>query len=83
MSSASITLLNGSPFHSPVTRKCIYHLHKTKLAVASSDKRNPRECEDCYFCGAESRAAALQHLWTLPISKQAPRRALVLSFSIR
>ncbi|EFN4043122.1 hypothetical protein FWZ08_04685 [Escherichia coli] len=41
MSSASITLLNGSPFHSPVTRKCIYHLHKTKLAVASSDKRNP------------------------------------------
>ncbi|EEW1548788.1 hypothetical protein D9F39_10930 [Escherichia coli] len=47
-SSASITLLNGSPFHSPVTRKCIYHLHKTKLAVASSDKRNPRECEDCY-----------------------------------
>ncbi|EFH5265375.1 hypothetical protein IRJ74_004219 [Escherichia coli] len=48
MFSASITLLNGSPFHSPVTRKCIYHLHKTKLAVASSDKRNPRECEDCY-----------------------------------
>ncbi|EFN5581051.1 hypothetical protein FQJ53_10635 [Escherichia coli] len=48
MSSASITLSNGSPFHSPVTRKCIYHLHKTKLAVASSDKRNPRECEDCY-----------------------------------
>ncbi|EFB9808960.1 hypothetical protein FV303_00370 [Escherichia coli] len=47
-SSASITLLNGSPFHSPVTRKCIYHLHKTKPAVASSDKRNPRECEDCY-----------------------------------
>ncbi|RRN30990.1 hypothetical protein DU283_07395 [Escherichia coli] len=47
-SSASITLLNGSPFHSPVTRKCIYHLHKTKLAVASSDKRNPREFEDCY-----------------------------------
>ncbi|EFB9658918.1 hypothetical protein E5G80_15925 [Escherichia coli] len=41
MSSASITLLNGSPFHSPVTRKCIYHLHKTKLAVASSDKRKP------------------------------------------
>ncbi|EEV5928543.1 hypothetical protein DQ135_22625 [Escherichia coli] len=48
MSSASITLSNGSPFHSPVTRKCIYHLHKTKPAVASSDKRNPRECEDCY-----------------------------------
>ncbi|EEW1913301.1 hypothetical protein D9I44_18825 [Escherichia coli] len=48
MFSASITLLNGSPFHSPVTRKCIYHLHKTKLSVASSDKRNPRECEDCY-----------------------------------
>lgn len=48
MFSASITLLNGSPFHSPVTRKCIYHLHKTKLAVASSDKRNPREFEDCY-----------------------------------
>ncbi|EFN7876347.1 hypothetical protein ED870_06120 [Escherichia coli] len=48
MFSASITLLNGSPFHSPVTRKCIYHLHKIKLAVASSDKRNPRECEDCY-----------------------------------
>ncbi|NYS56153.1 hypothetical protein FHE67_09055 [Escherichia coli] len=48
MSSASITLSNGSPFHSPVTRKCIYHLHKTKLAVASSDKRNPREREDCY-----------------------------------
>ncbi|ABJ01780.1 hypothetical protein APECO1_4173 [Escherichia coli APEC O1] len=46
MFSASITLLNGSPFHSPVTRKCIYHLHKTKPAVASSDKRNPRECED-------------------------------------
>ncbi|AXT83220.1 hypothetical protein FT233_11235 [Escherichia coli] len=41
MPSASITLLNGSPFHSPVTRKCIYHLHKTKLAVASSDKRKP------------------------------------------
>ncbi|EGF7398755.1 hypothetical protein D9K25_02155 [Escherichia coli] len=41
MSSASITLLNGSPFHSPVTRKCIYHLHKTKRAVASSDKRKP------------------------------------------
>ncbi|EEY3950915.1 hypothetical protein DFX87_18485 [Escherichia coli] len=41
MSSASITLSNGSPFHSPVTRKCIYHLHKTKLAVASSDKRKP------------------------------------------
>ncbi|EEV7832105.1 hypothetical protein B6V66_10675 [Escherichia coli] len=41
MFSASITLLNGSPFHSPVTRKCIYHLHKTKLAVASSDKRKP------------------------------------------
>lgn len=39
MSSASITLLNGSPFHSPVTRKCIYHLHKIKLAVASSDTR--------------------------------------------
>ncbi|EFN7147744.1 hypothetical protein EIX06_20700 [Escherichia coli] len=48
MFSASTTLLNGSPFHSPVTRKCIYHLHKTKPAVASSDKRNPRECEDCY-----------------------------------
>ncbi|EFB3133524.1 hypothetical protein GAF22_17410 [Escherichia coli] len=48
MFSASITLLNGSPFHSPVTRKCIYHLHKTKPAVASSDKRNPRECEDSY-----------------------------------
>ncbi|EEW1031900.1 hypothetical protein ED202_24865, partial [Escherichia coli] len=48
MFSASITLLNGSPFHSPVTRKCIYHLHKTKPAVASSDKINPRECEDCY-----------------------------------
>ncbi|ATB80744.1 hypothetical protein CYJ55_02285 [Escherichia coli] len=48
MFSASITLLNGSPFHAPVTRKCIYHLHKTKPAVASSDKRNPRECEDCY-----------------------------------
>ncbi|EFB2440906.1 hypothetical protein FHO82_01755 [Escherichia coli] len=48
MFSASITLLIGSPFHSPVTRKCIYHLHKTKLAVASSDKRNPREFEDCY-----------------------------------
>ncbi|EAO3584235.1 hypothetical protein FYP10_02630 [Salmonella enterica] len=63
---------------------CIFnYLHKTKLAVASSDKRNPRECEDCYFCGAESRAAALQHLWALPISKQAPRRALVLSFCIR
>ncbi|AWN81026.1 hypothetical protein F7F68_24675 [Escherichia coli] len=46
MFSASITLLNGSPFHSPVTRKCIYHLHKTKPAVASSDKRNPRQCED-------------------------------------
>ncbi|KAB1167056.1 hypothetical protein F6Y00_16260 [Escherichia coli] len=41
MFSASITLLNGSPFHSPVTRKCIYHRHKTKLAVASSDKRKP------------------------------------------
>nr|EFI3717541.1 hypothetical protein [Escherichia coli] len=41
MFSASTTLLNGSPFHSPVTRKCIYHLHKTKLAVASSDKRKP------------------------------------------
>ncbi|EFA5034806.1 hypothetical protein ED719_19900 [Escherichia coli] len=41
MSSASITLSNGSSFHSPVTRKCIYHLHKTKLAVASSDKRKP------------------------------------------
>lgn len=40
MFSASITLLNGSPFHSPVTRKCIYHLHKTKLAVASSDITN-------------------------------------------
>ncbi|HGX9678806.1 TPA: hypothetical protein GFY37_01850 [Escherichia coli] len=31
-----------------MTRKCIYHLHKTKPVVASSDKRNPRECEDCY-----------------------------------
>ncbi|EEW5975233.1 hypothetical protein D7V53_05230 [Escherichia coli] len=41
MFSASITLSNGSPFHSPVIRKCIYHLHKTKLAVASSDKRKP------------------------------------------
>ncbi|EAW6179043.1 hypothetical protein CNO97_05700 [Salmonella enterica] len=51
MFSASITLLNCSPFHSPVTRKCISHLHKTKPAVASSDKRNPRECEDCYCCG--------------------------------
>ncbi|EFN4704012.1 hypothetical protein FQI42_13830 [Escherichia coli] len=50
MSSASITLLNGSPFHSPVTRKCIYHLHKTKPAIASSDKRNPRECEDVIHC---------------------------------
>ncbi|EDJ7029603.1 hypothetical protein CHK55_21220 [Salmonella enterica] len=51
MFSASITLLNCSPFHSPVTRKCISHLHKTKPAVTSSDKRNPRECEDCYCCG--------------------------------
>ncbi|OKU25329.1 hypothetical protein ACN78_17095 [Escherichia coli] len=48
MFSASITLLNGSPFHSPVTRKCIYHLQKTNPAVASSDKINPREREDCY-----------------------------------
>ncbi|EDQ7380013.1 hypothetical protein CFL29_003477 [Salmonella enterica] len=32
---------------------CIFnYLHKTKPAVASSDKRNPRECEDCYCCGA-------------------------------
>ncbi|EDS5417529.1 hypothetical protein A8H21_000866 [Salmonella enterica subsp. enterica serovar Oslo] len=34
---------------------CIFnYLHKTKPAVASSDKRNPRECEDCYFFGAET-----------------------------
>ncbi|EFB9778090.1 hypothetical protein FA700_10870 [Escherichia coli] len=62
MSSASITLLNGSPFHSPVTRKCIYHLHKTKLAVASSDKRNPRECEDCYSPLTASCRLATVHL---------------------
>ncbi|EAQ1127212.1 hypothetical protein E1K98_12460 [Salmonella enterica subsp. enterica serovar Fluntern] len=62
MFSASITLLNGSPFHSPVTRKCIYHLHK-KPAVASSDKRNPRECEDCYCCGGAG--SGIQ--WVTPI----------------
>ncbi|OKT28862.1 hypothetical protein ACN62_20250 [Escherichia coli] len=50
MFSASITLLNGSPFHSPVTRKCFYHLQKTNPAVASSDKRNPRQCEDAVHC---------------------------------
>ncbi|TJF26223.1 hypothetical protein C9196_14750 [Escherichia coli] len=53
MFSVSITLLNGSPFHSPVTRKCIYHLHKTKLAVASSDKRNPREGGDVKSVGVQ------------------------------
>ncbi|EAP4934502.1 hypothetical protein EG008_21570 [Salmonella enterica] len=49
-SSASITLSNGSPFHSPVTLNFIIRSNK-KPAVASSDKRNPRECEDCYCCG--------------------------------
>ncbi|EFD9660753.1 TPA: hypothetical protein GF637_00730 [Escherichia coli] len=65
MSSASITLSNDSPFHSPVTRKCIYHLHKTKLAVASSDKRNPRECEDCYspFTASCRLATVNLQLW--------------------
>ncbi|EFB6608547.1 hypothetical protein FQF29_15335 [Escherichia coli] len=31
-----------------IAKSDISCLHKTKLAVASSDKRNPREFEDCY-----------------------------------
>ncbi|EDQ6931751.1 hypothetical protein AHV77_000629 [Salmonella enterica subsp. houtenae] len=41
----------------------IYHIHKPKLAVASSDKRNPRECEDCYRCGGAG--SGIQ--WLTPI----------------
>ncbi|EEV5957167.1 hypothetical protein F2N21_04780 [Escherichia coli] len=35
-------------FKTFIAKSDISCLHKTKLAVASSDKRNPRECEDCY-----------------------------------
>ncbi|EDV1006809.1 hypothetical protein HY25_004607, partial [Salmonella enterica subsp. enterica] len=38
-------------FKTFIAKSDIYHLHKTKPAVASSDKRNPRDCEDCYCCG--------------------------------
>ncbi|AXC85107.1 hypothetical protein DOE57_07190 [Salmonella enterica subsp. salamae serovar 56:b:[1,5]] len=53
------------------------HCRVVQRIAASSDKKNPREYEDCYFCGAESRPAILRHLLTLFISKQAHRRALV------
>ncbi|EAB9721170.1 hypothetical protein EQ14_13475 [Salmonella enterica subsp. enterica] len=33
-----------------IAKSDISCLHKTKLAVASSDKRNPRECEDVIHC---------------------------------
>ncbi|EFD5479670.1 hypothetical protein DNW53_09230 [Escherichia coli] len=35
-------------FKTFIAKSDISCLHKTKLAVASSDKRDPRECEDCY-----------------------------------
>ncbi|EFA4476377.1 hypothetical protein EB630_20615 [Escherichia coli] len=35
-------------FKTFIAKSDISCLHKTKPAVASSDKRNPRECEDCY-----------------------------------
>ncbi|EFB2796024.1 hypothetical protein FEK94_17520 [Escherichia coli] len=35
-------------FKTFIAKSDISCLHKTKLAVASSDKINPRECEDCY-----------------------------------
>ncbi|EFI9344334.1 hypothetical protein G3Z76_003712 [Escherichia coli] len=35
-------------FKTFIAKSDISCLHKTKLAVASSDKRNPREFEDCY-----------------------------------
>ncbi|EDQ0557323.1 hypothetical protein CSP34_004506 [Salmonella enterica subsp. diarizonae] len=38
-------------FKTFIAKSDISCLHKTKPAVASSDKRNPRECEDCYCCG--------------------------------
>ncbi|EAM2866395.1 hypothetical protein AHS81_22080 [Salmonella enterica] len=38
-------------FKTFIAKSDISCLHKTKLAVASSDKRNPRESEDCYCCG--------------------------------
>ncbi|EGZ3975276.1 hypothetical protein AHV66_001734, partial [Salmonella enterica subsp. enterica serovar Richmond] len=44
---------------------CIFnYLHKTKLAVASSDKRNPREREDCYCCGDASSGGNIIHRYT-------------------
>ncbi|MXE03659.1 hypothetical protein FQ027_09575 [Escherichia coli] len=36
-------------FKTFIAKSDISCLHKTKLAVASSYKRNPRECEDCYL----------------------------------
>ncbi|EFI5822279.1 hypothetical protein GZ248_000080 [Escherichia coli] len=36
-------------FKTFIAKSDISCLHKTKLAVASSDKRNPRECEDSYL----------------------------------
>ncbi|EAW2497703.1 hypothetical protein UM48_000235 [Salmonella enterica subsp. enterica] len=44
---------------------CIFnYLHKTKPAVASSDKRNPRECEDCYCCGDAGSGGNIIHRYT-------------------
>ncbi|EDW5989803.1 hypothetical protein ZS55_000301 [Salmonella enterica subsp. salamae] len=38
---------------------CIFnYLHKTKPAVASSDKRNPRECEDVIAAAAPVAASS-------------------------
>lgn len=43
-----LTSLVDCHFKTFIAKSDISCLHKTKLAVASSDKRNPRECEDCY-----------------------------------
>ncbi|EAO6049728.1 hypothetical protein FRH59_05170 [Salmonella enterica] len=57
---------------------CIFiHLHKTKLAVASSDKINPRECEDCYCCGTTGAGCSLLTKRVISDSRSEPKTVLV------
>ncbi|EFO2975767.1 hypothetical protein DQ149_15720 [Escherichia coli] len=55
-------------FKTFIAKSDISCLHKTKLSVASSDKRNPRECEDCYSpltasCRLATVNLLLRRLW--------------------
>ncbi|EBN3203230.1 hypothetical protein DP516_23470 [Salmonella enterica] len=49
-------------FNTFIAKSDIIHSIK-KPAVASSDKKNPRECEDCYFWGGSG--SGIQ--WVTPI----------------